>query len=54
MKLETSVEIPNMNGEFNVMCYDGFAVASNGEEVVIMRYPKMGQLTGEEIVSIAE
>jgi len=55
MNLETSVEIPNMNGTFNVLCYDGYAVATNEEkEVVILSYPKKGQLTGEELLSIAE
>lgn len=55
MNLETSVEIPNMNGIFDVLCYDGYAVATNEEkEVVILSYPKKGQLTGEELSSIAE
>lgn len=53
MVFEAQIEL--INGSlFDVMCYDGFAVASDGKQTLLLSYPKFKELTGEDITSVAE
>jgi hypothetical protein len=53
MVFETQIEL--IKGSlFDVMCYDGFAVASDGKQTLLLSYPKFKELTGEDITSVAE
>lgn len=53
MILESQIEL--IEGSlFDVMCYDGFAIASDGKQTLLLSYPKVKELTGEDITSVAE
>lgn len=53
MIFETQIELIK-DSLFDVMCYDGFAVASDGKQTLLLSYPKFKELTGEDITSVAE
>jgi hypothetical protein len=54
MILHKQIKILNTDALYDAMCYDGFAVASDGKQTILLSYPKINQITGEDISLIAE
>lgn len=46
------LNIPNQtleNNDFDMLCYDGYAIGSNGIINVVMKYPKLWELSDKAI-----
>jgi len=42
------IEIANYGDNYNVICADGYAVALNDEYILILKYPKLAELTDDQ------
>ena len=42
------IEIANYGEGYNVICNDGYAIALNDEHILILKYPKLAELTDDQ------
>lgn len=52
--IELDIPQAKDNNDFDLLCFDGYAMGSNGIINVVMKYPKLHELTDEQINSVME